>query len=72
MNMQDELMQRFIIKDYLDHNKYLALNPRKQALQDYMENPEIRCRVNEIVGTTLEIVAKYVEVKDVSGDTEKD
>lgn len=59
MSMQDELMQRFIIKDYLDNNKYLALNPKKQALQDYMDNSEIQHRVNEIVGITLEIVAKY-------------
>ena len=63
MSMQDELMQRFIIKDYLDNNKYLALNPKKQAFQDYMGNSEVQRRVNEIVGTVLEVVEKHMERK---------
>lgn len=57
MNIQDKLMERFILKDYLDHNRWIALQPKKQAIMDYMQSPVIQQRVNGVVGVVLEVLA---------------
>ena len=57
--LQSKLMELFIVKDYMSHNKYLPLNPRRQAFEDYHDDPHVQRRVNEVVGDVLGIVEKY-------------
>ena len=54
--LQDKLMGMFIMKDFMEHNQYLPLNPRRQAFENYQNSPDIQCRVNEVVGKILELV----------------
>lgn len=66
--IQNELMDFFILKDFMACNKWLPIDPRRQAMTDYQSDPIIRGRINNIVGDILEIV----EDGDDSLRTEKD
>jgi hypothetical protein len=60
-------MDLFIMKDFMAHNRFLPIDPRRQAMSDYQSDPIIQGRVNEIVGDILEIM----EDSDGSLYTEK-
>jgi hypothetical protein len=49
-------MDYFIMVDFLAHNKYLPVDPRRQAMTDYQTDPVIQGRINGIVEDILKIV----------------
>lgn len=55
-NIKNQLMDYFILCDFTASNKYLPIDPRRQAMTDYLSDPVIQGRVNGIVGDILEIV----------------
>jgi hypothetical protein len=55
-NIANQLMQMFIMKDFIASNKYLPINPCRQAWEDYRDNPIVQQRVNSVVGEILEII----------------
>jgi hypothetical protein len=55
-NITNQLMDYFIMVDFLAYNKYLPIDPRRQAMTDYQTDPIIQGRVNGIVGDILKIV----------------
>lgn len=57
--LQSKLMELFIIKDFMANNKYLPLSPRRQAFEDYANNPIIQQRVNGVVGDIFRLVEVY-------------
>jgi hypothetical protein len=58
VEIQNELMQFFIVQDFIAHNKYLPLSPRRQALIDYRENVSVQERVHAIVEPVLAIIER--------------
>jgi hypothetical protein len=52
----NRLMDYFIMKDFMAYNKYLPIDPRRQAMSDYQSDPIIQGRINDIVGDILKIV----------------
>jgi hypothetical protein len=67
-NTMNQLMDYFIMKDFMAHNKYLPIDPRRQAMTSYQTNPAMQSRINGVVGDIL----KIVENNDDSLHTEKD
>lgn len=57
--LQSKLMELFILKDYVAYNKYLPVNPRRQALLDYQNSPTVQQRVNGVVGDVLEVMERH-------------
>lgn len=55
-NTMNRLMDYFIMKDFMACNKYLPIDPRRQAMADYQTDPIIQGRINDIVGDILKIV----------------
>ena len=55
-NTTNQLMDLFIMRDFMARNKWLPIDPRRQAMLDYQTNPIIRQRINDIVGDVLRIV----------------
>jgi hypothetical protein len=55
-NIMNQLMDYFIMKDFMACNRYLPIDPRRQAMSDYQSDPVIQGRVNDIVGDILKIV----------------
>jgi hypothetical protein len=55
-NIMNQLMDYFIMKDFIEHNKYLPIDSRRQAMTDYQTDPIIQSRINDIVGDILKIV----------------
>lgn len=55
-SLEHGLLELFIMKDFMACNKYLPIDPRRQAMKDYQTDPAIQGRVNGIVGDILEIV----------------
>jgi hypothetical protein len=49
-------MDFFIMKDFMACNKWLPIDPRKQAMTEYQIDPAVQGRVNGIVGDILEII----------------
>ena len=58
MTVENELMQMFILKDYLATHAWLSPNPKRQAIEEYRLNPAVQQRVNNAVGDILEIVER--------------
>lgn len=54
--IRNELMDLFIIRDFMACNRWLPLDPRRQAMADYQSDPVVQGRVNDIVGDILRIV----------------
>jgi hypothetical protein len=40
--LQSKLMEMFILKDFMACNKWLPLNPRRQAFEDYQNDVVVR------------------------------
>lgn len=57
--LQSKLMEMFILKDFMACNKWLPLNPRRQAFEDYRNDVAVRCRINENVEEILEVIERY-------------
>lgn len=55
-NMTNQLMDYFIMADFMACNKWLPIDPRRQAMTDYQTNPAIQRRINSIVEDILKIV----------------
>ena len=55
-NIRNRLMDLFIMKDFMACNRWLPIDPRKQAMTDYQTDPAVQGRVNSVVGDILEIV----------------
>jgi hypothetical protein len=55
-NIMNQLMDYFIMKDFIEHNKYLPIDPRRQAMTDYQTDPVMQGRINGVVGDILKIV----------------
>jgi hypothetical protein len=60
--LEHKLLELFIMKDFMAYNKYLPINPRRQALENYQNDSLIQQRVNGVVGDVLEVVETYVNV----------
>ena len=58
MTVENELMQMFILKDYLATHNWLPINPKRQAVEEYQSNPIVQQRVNNIVGDILEVIER--------------
>ena len=54
--LADQLMDYFIMKDFMACNSYLPIDPRRQAMSDYQTDPAVQGRVNGVVGDILKIV----------------
>jgi hypothetical protein len=55
-NIANKLMDYFIMADFMACNKWLPIDPRRQAMTDYQNDPAIQERINSIVGDILKIV----------------
>jgi hypothetical protein len=55
-NIRNRLMDFFIMKDFMACNKWLPIDPRRQAMTEYQIDPAVHSRVNGIVGDILEII----------------
>jgi hypothetical protein len=49
-------MDYFIMADFMACNKWLSVDPRRQAMTEYQIDPTVQGRVNDIVGDILEII----------------
>ena len=58
MDAENELMQMFILKDYLATHNWLPINPKRQAIEEYHLNPVVQQRVNNIVGDILGVIER--------------
>ena len=58
MTIENELMQMFILKDYLATHNWLPINPKRQAIEEYHLNPAVQQRVNSLVGDILEVIER--------------
>jgi hypothetical protein len=55
-DIQNELMDLFIMRDFMACNRWLPIDPRRQAMANYQSDPIVRGRINDIVGNILRII----------------
>ena len=58
--MYYKLKEMLVLKIYYARNKWLALNPRQQVLDNYLNDSNIRHEVNDMMGSIVDVIEKHV------------